>query len=387
MNNKVKLTLSDPIVVSQAPADVKGWGYWQFPILEKSFDGTIHLSFHINKDSSEAYGHPKAHFLSDDGGRSWAEQKEFKGFGLAVENGDAILPHESCAVPLSELDMPESVGFYESKCYKKKFKLYRYADLPEKVQGCYIKRKKAGEDKFQVERIDIKPDDLLAQELSGMIPIQFFWRLRQFPGNKLCAPSYFRRYENNEPTLDCPCQFIVSEDNGYSWNIAGEIKYKECARDSHPEFRNGFTEPDITMLPDGSFYSLLRTTVGQISGPLMYSKSSDDMKTWSEPKYFDKLGVWPELLTLKNGVTLASYGRPGVFLRATADKSAENWDKPIEIVKPLYETPQQNTCAYTAMTAIDDSNFLLAYSNFDHPDENGVKRKTIIIRQVKAEVV
>jgi hypothetical protein len=39
------------------------------------------------------------------------------------------------------------------------------------------------------------------------------------------------------------------------------------------------------------------------------------------------------------------------------------------------------------MTAIDDSNFLLAYSKFDHPDENGAKRKTIIIRQVKAEVV
>jgi hypothetical protein len=111
------------------------------------------------------------------------------------------------------------------------------------------------------------------------------------------------------------------------------------------------------------------------------------MKTWEEPKYFDKLGVWPELLTLKNGVTLASYGRPGVFLRATADPSADKWDNPTHIIKPAYESPQDNTCAYTAMIAIDADNFLLAYSKFDHPDENGIKRKTIIVRRVNAKIL
>ena len=387
MNKKVKITLSDPIVVSQAPVDISGWGYWQFPVMEKSPDGAIHLSFHIDKDSAEAYGHPKAHFLSEDNGASWHEEKGFEGFGCLVENGDFISPHESFSIPVEQLELPEPVGYYISKYYDKKFNLYRYSELPEKAQGCYIKRKKSNSDKFGIEKIKIMPDDLLAQEGSGVIPIQFFWRMRMFPGNKLCAPSYFRRYEDGAPTVDCPCQFIVSEDNGYSWNIVGEVKYKPCKNDEHPEIRNGFTEPDVTRLSDGSYFCLLRTTVGQQSGPLMYSKSSDEMKTWSEPEYFDKLGVWPELLTLGNGVTLASYGRPGLYLRATGDPTALSWDEPIEIIVPNYKEPQKNTCSYTSMIPIDDENFLLAYSSFDYPDENGAKRKTILVRQINAKIL
>lgn len=387
MSDKVKLTLSEPIVVSQAPCNIKGWGYWQFPILEKSNDGVIHLSFHINKDSAEAYGKQKAHYLSYDNGKTWVEKKGFEGFGHVVENGDAIATHESQAIPIDKLNLPEPAGFYESKYYGKKFILYKYSELPEEVQGCYIKRKTKDGINFETERIDIIPNDLLAQEADGTIPVQFFWRLRKFPNNVLCAPTYFRRYQNGLPTLDCPCQFVVSEDNGHSWNIVGQIDYKQCEYDDAPQYRNGYTEPDVTLLPDGSFFSLLRTTVGKKYGPLMYSKSDNNMKTWSEPKYFDEIGVWPELLTLGNGVTLASYGRPGMFLRATCDPEAVMWDEPLEIIKPCYEDPQRNTCAYTAMIAVDDNNFLLAYSKFDHPDENGIERKSIIIRQINAKVL
>ncbi len=33
--NQVKIELGDPIVIAQAPKDVKRWGPYQFPVLEK----------------------------------------------------------------------------------------------------------------------------------------------------------------------------------------------------------------------------------------------------------------------------------------------------------------------------------------------------------------
>ncbi len=41
-------------------------------------------------------------------------------------------------------------------------------------------------------------------------------------------------------------------------------------------------------LPDGSIFCLLRTTEGLVVSPMYWSKSTDNMKTWSKPKYFDK---------------------------------------------------------------------------------------------------
>jgi len=51
-------------------------------------------------------------------------------------------------------------------------------------------------------------------------------------------------------------------------------------------------------------------------------RSADAGQTWSESRVFDELGVSPlHLLLPANGLTLASYGRPVLFVRATADSA------------------------------------------------------------------
>jgi len=114
--------------------------------------------------------------------------------------------------------------------------------------------------------------------------------------------------------------------------------------------------------------------------------SSDDCVTWSKPEIFDDLGVFPALLTLNNGVTLATYGRPGLYLRATADPAGRKWDDRVELVAP---TPvfQQDTCAYTGMIAVDDNTAYLVYSDFQRPNAKGTPVKTIMGRTIRAEIV
>ena len=98
---------------------------------------------------------------------------------------------------------------------------------------------------------------------------------------------------------------------------------------------------------------------------------------------FDTVGVLPQLLTLDCGVTLATYGRLGLFLRATGDASGVSWEQPIEL--ELSEGPEFRSCYYTHMIPLDKNTALLAYSDFHHPQPNGQgEGKAIMVRTIKA---
>lgn len=110
----------------------------------------------------------------------------------------------------------------------------------------------------------------------------------------------------------------------------------------------------------------------------MYSsRSTDNGRTWSKPVVFDDLGVWPQTLTLKNGVTLLAYGRPGLFVRATVGK---DWGPRVEIVKP--GQLMGDTCSYCSLLPIADDTALIAYSEFNIPGPDGTPRKTIRVRTI-----
>ncbi len=121
----------------------------------------------------------------------------------------------------------------------------------------------------------------------------------------------------------------------------------------------------------------MRTQDYNGNGPMYYAVSMDNGYTWTEPKVFSSFGVLPQLLSLPCGVTLATYGCPGVFLRTTGDPEGLVWEDEITIIDHEY------TCAYTSMCAVSDTEVLLAYSDFICPDAEGVLHKTVLVRKLE----
>ena len=203
--------------------------------------------------------------------------------------------------------------------------------------------------------------------------------------------DYGRNPETMEITLPYYfCSYFQSKDNGKSFKLKSFIPYTPGKLNFPEAFKEeGFCEPCLHFAPDGSMITILRTGSRNfsISSPCYIARSIDGIN-WSEPLMFDTFGVWPQLLALKCGVTLASYGRPGVFLRATDDESCTNWQDAIEILKDTGENLKDNlpdTCGYTALLEIDDNTALMVYTDFTKKDKDGINRKCVMSRIIHIE--
>jgi hypothetical protein len=91
------------------------------------------------------------------------------------------------------------------------------------------------------------------------------------------------------------------------------------------------------------------------------------------------------MLTLKNGVTLSAYGRPGLYVRASADSVGRTWGRRATVVPP--GVVHTDTCSYCALLPLSDDTALIAYSDFNVPGPDGTMRKAICVRTVRASSV
>jgi hypothetical protein len=118
----------------------------------------------------------------------------------------------------------------------------------------------------------------------------------------------------------------------------------------------------------------------------MYSSRSTDLgKTWSKPAVIAQNGVLPKLLQLENGVLVLTSGRPGVQVRFSTDGKGEKWSDPFDIIPISSTYHSDDTCGYTSLLATGPNTFMVAYSHFKHPTEDGQKRKAILVREVRVD--
>ncbi|MDD5708024.1 MAG: sialidase family protein, partial [Kiritimatiellae bacterium] len=173
----------------------------------------------------------------------------------------------------------------------------------------------------------------------------------------------------------------------HAWRLQGLVPYSGDVKiDPQAERRDGFTEPDYEFMPDGAIICLMRTSDGCGVGPLLLTRSTDGARTWSKPTRFDAFGKMPQLMTLKDGTTLASYGQsggPGYFVvRATRDRAGLTWGEPTKITYSPRGGDAWDSCGHTEMVPLDDHTALIVYSDFNTPNDKGVKRKTILVRRI-----
>ena len=382
-----QIILGEPVLVHQAPVEVKEWGPWQFPHLERLADGRIHIEFHVEADSVTAYGLPTRHALSADDGGTWqaVADRDARG-GLLLPNGDRLLPVQLQSRNRDEVVLPEPVLVQED-APNRITHIYRAADLPADLSGWRFLRLRSGEAAWVEETASVRVPGEIRIVREGMYA---FWpsfhhgRSQLAPDGSIWEAIHTKRIVNGKVQPANNILYLQSVDSGYTWDVLSEILYQpDREADPHADQRDGFTEPEFNFMPDGSVLCLIRTHDLLGVGPLYWSRSLDSGETWSHPRVLDDCGVWPRMLTLGNGVTLASYGRPGLYVRATADPAGLEWESRVVAVQPA--EGRRDTCSYSALLALDDRTALLAYSDFNYPDEQGRNCKTILVRTVTVE--
>ena len=260
---------------------------------------------------------------------------------------------------------------------------YKMSDLPDELQGAYLLLNKNGESKKIHAKI-VDPE-AIRYSYKGSANVLWLGSFLELDDESIIANIYQNRMDKDRIT-PYGISIYKTTDKGENWYYLSDIPYpkSEWKEDYDVE---GFSEPALSELSDGSLLCVIRSTEWLDNTPMYKSISTDGGLTWSDPVAFTSNGCAPRLMHLKNGVTVLTYGRPGVQLRFSIDGKANEWTNPIEMMNFLDEEGNINllaSCGYSSIIQAGDNSFYLVYSVFkDRDKEKSVYfKKEIKIRKV-----
>jgi len=387
-----RLEIGEPVVVAQAEPGDQVWGHFQFPRLSYTKAGAIYAEWDYSTDTI-AYDGILLSAVSEDGGRIWRTKqdtdclrypvmKNGKYFGGFVQKG---------AYPTDYLD--KYAPAYEWGENKRFFA----EDIAETQDTSVFAREicpDTGEETVFPCTVRWPNRPLNVYSGKRVYPSTMMFALSNSCGlMELDGEMYFVMYmhgfdseaESREAAIHCCADLygiyvFRSADCGRTWEYLSEILADE--RMVHPSSPcEGPCEPMMRRMPDGSVVMLMRTGCNH---PSYIARSTDKCRTWSKPQRFDDIGVFPQILPLTCGVTLASYGRPRLKIRATSDPAGMHWEAPVEL--PLSNPTEtdfwKRSCFYTGLLALSDREALLIYSDFHYPNRDGIGVKSILVRKI-----
>ncbi len=375
---KFHLELSEPVVAGQGKCDV--WGPYQFPELMYTRSGSILCSWAMHRDTIEYTGEA-GDALSDDLGLTWRARTpaDEPVYDVPMGNGKCFAGFVGRgAHPVDYL------GKYTPVCQRKDIRIYTAEEIPECDKSLFCREydPETGEITTFPAALDwpemplsVYPGDrvypicqlMAISNRNGMISL----------GGELYFCTYGGSFTQEEAYRGFNSVFVFrSSDCGRSWSLLSRLEVDETTFHPAGHFE-GLDEPMMGGMPDGSVVMLMRSGSGL---PSWIVRSTDHCRTWSRPEQFDEIGVLPFLLTLDCGVTLASYGRHRLYLRATADPSGMHWEDHIEL--DLTPGPGDRSCYYTDILPLSDTEALLTYTDFHYPSPDGVPMKTVLVRKI-----
>lgn len=391
----LEVELGKPSLVVVAEDEI-GWGFYQFPSIRRSLSGQLAIGWAMNHDDAASYGKPALGInsaVSNDGGETWVTvSRGPTSGGTLLSNGDRINISTPAAVPLAELELPNSiVTLQDQSTYGRLFTIYEYDKLPLQLQGAYQSRMRQGQTSWVAERGTIVSPNLARYADGNLFPVVWWGDIQEISdGVYTCR---YPGFEINQSGGVDPAGVICykSTDFGKTWVKQGSILYQpDLSLDPNGSKRKtlGWTEPAFAALQNGTFLSILRTADGFGKSPMYWSTSVDKGVNWSTPKVFTGAGVKPMLLELDNGIVALAAGRPGVQLRFMLNDNANDWTEPFEMLPwvdneaTLTNDGLGSSCGYAQVLKMDENSFLMVYSDFKHTTPEGLIRKAIKVRKI-----
>ena len=448
----MRITKNEAVCVYQGgrPEELH-WGFVQFPWLYNTADGRILLSIHCEDDAPFAIGKAGVCFVTEDKGRTWmpATEADLNKRGYTVPNGDTLMPKAFPVKSVRGMKRPTWFGNYRiptddilpqrstapdtlpfpaaisTNVFGSFDYLYYVDTLPDDIcpKGLLFTRLKKGEDRPTEYEARVDWKNRLVRIYDPNVIYKSSWegddeelivsspglysgpRIKLGPDGKTLWTAEYKEGSDPETaayTGKGGAYILKSTDNGESWECVSFIRYEgDTEKDHFAYIRDGFSEPSIEFMGDGSMLCLLRTC-GVFGGtpewgPTYLARSTDGGKNWSRPEYFKDRGALPQLLRLECGVTLAVITRPGIFVYASDDEGY-SWNARLEIMTDADRSGLGNvvperpnfweyagSCCNCTILPIAENKALLAYSDFYYPDENGVKRKSILTVEITVE--
>ncbi len=164
--------------------------------------------------------------------------------------------------------------------------------------------------------------------------------------------SAYGYYEDDEKYRQI---VLVSDDGGVDWSVAGTVAVADPEQ-ADVQAYDGPSEGAIERLADGSLLMVMRTGWHL---PMIYSRSTDDGVTWSEPQQIevgpagqDLLSVQPTMELLPTGELLLMVGRPGLVMTVSESGLGDDWSVPVGID---YANSENGS-----FTVLDPTNVVLA---------------------------
>ena len=432
----MKLRLGkERVIVQGIRPEEKLWGPYQFP---QSFDlgDRLAVSVHVENDNIKTFGLPQRWFESRDKGETWREVDPSicAECGLKLPNGDRIYFPPESGIDLSEYQFTHyhklTPGYDFSKQAEEGtipiqdgvtawfsgtvIRGYNADRLPPSLakKEWKICRLRAGETEPVIEyaRLDwpllTRVVHQTGKNAPILKPIYPKGTPRIGPDGAIWITCY-----SGEGHLDpetgryspyYSAQIFRSEDMGKSFQLYANMEYPADGSEDYPYQSGGFSDSDIAFMEDGSMVWFLRSawmaSTGYEWSPMYMARSEDMGKTWSKPKPFAPVGVFPRTCRLGCGATLVCYARPGIYVRGTMDSKGLDWCEPLEVMTngdrshlanikiedPVFHE-WDGAGNNPTILATGEHTALLFYSDFYYPDAEGVKRKSILCVPITVE--
>lgn len=410
----MKVTVGEEKIVVMSPAFPKGcwgeaavdWGPYEFPRAGRHPDGRVFVCWRTGHDDFTDIGKPYEWAVSEDDGETWkpfdiTKEPAVEALtGAQLPTGEFMQYFTPTNTPIDEATHAElkKLVLVDHVEERRPYEFDRLAvhTVPDglicKNYRYYVTDKELT--KIEVREVEVDfPDMCVMMTPEGITNPAPYCFPRVAPDGTIWQPVYQPNYDaaTGKYSRRHACFFLKSTDGGKSFRYVSRIIHD---LDFDPEWdllHEGFAEHDIGFMPDGSMITLMRTG---FFTPSYISRSTDGGYTWSKPEKFDYCGTFPHMHTFPNGITVASYGRPGLYIRATDDPSGMKWEDPIEIIPRVYGKDFRDLeikvndigCFNPDIVPINDHELLIVYSDSRYKDEEGFIHKSIRARKISVEV-